>query len=175
MFRCQRGLIRNFTTTAVGTAESNARRYYLGWGVQWWVVLMGAASVHEASPSTSSRRTQSFPWKTSTVSTLKIPGAEGWTMLASGPPVNKIETTRRRPSPRAINGNLDSFTITQAAASHYTSGGLALFELTQFLSISKPRNGSRHISQLHSDCATITKRFKFGWLRLNACQDGKLL
>ena len=54
-----------------------------------------------------------LPWKQSVFPTLKIPGLRRWTTLASGPPVNRIEMTRLRPSPRQSMPIWGSFTTTQ--------------------------------------------------------------
>jgi hypothetical protein len=59
---------------------------------------------------------------------------------------------------QAINANLGLVYDNAAGASHYTSGGLALFELTQFLSYLKNGTGLGNIVNC-TDCATITTTF----------------
>lgn len=57
-----------------------------------------------------------------------------------------------------INANLGLVYDNASGASHYTSGGLALFELTQFLAYLKNGTGLGNIVNC-TDCATITTTF----------------
>lgn len=59
---------------------------------------------------------------------------------------------------QAINATLGLVYDNAAGASHYTSGGLAFFELTQFLSYLKNGTGLGNIVNC-TDCATITTTF----------------
>lgn len=58
----------------------------------------------------------------------------------------------------AINATLGLVYDNSAGASHYTSGGLAFFELTQFLSYLKNGTGLGNVVNC-TDCATITTTF----------------
>jgi hypothetical protein len=59
---------------------------------------------------------------------------------------------------QAINATLGLVYDNASGASHYTSGGLAFFELTQFLSYLKNGTGLGNIVNC-TDCATITTTF----------------
>ena len=99
-----------------------------------------------------------LPWKQQPVSDTQNPWTEALDYACVWAAGKQNRDDAATAITMAINGNLGLVYDNVSGASHYTSGGLALFELTQFLAYLNIGTGLGNIVNC-TDCATITTTF----------------
>jgi hypothetical protein len=99
-----------------------------------------------------------LPWKQSAFPDTQNPWTEALDFACVWAAGKKTRDDAATAITQRLNANLGLVYDNASGASHYTSGGLALFELTQFLSYLKTGIGLGNIVNC-TDCATITTTF----------------
>lgn len=99
-----------------------------------------------------------LPWKQQGFPDAQNPWTEALDYACAWAAGTKTRDDAATAITKAINANLGLVYDNASGASHYTSGGLAVFELTQFLAYLTNGTGLGHIVNC-TDCATITTTF----------------
>ena len=99
-----------------------------------------------------------LPWKQQPFSDTQNPWTEALDYACTWAAGKQNRDDAASAITEAVNATLGLVYDNAAGASHYTSGGLALFELTQFLNYLKNGTGLGNIVNC-TDCATITTTF----------------
>ncbi|HXT62411.1 MAG TPA: hypothetical protein VN696_05180 [Pyrinomonadaceae bacterium] len=99
-----------------------------------------------------------LPWKQQPFPNDQNPWTEALDYACTWAAGQKTRDDAATAITKAINGSLGLVYDNASGASHYTSGFLAIFELTQFLAYLTSGTGLGHIVNC-TDCATITTTF----------------